>query len=67
MIFGSWSQIRKVENNNSMASPLTQGHSELEATLLGPKRPDPDFDSDFYIKASSRLPCMKYRAVMPLH
>lgn len=25
VIFGSWSQIRKVENDNSMALPLTQG------------------------------------------
>lgn len=36
VIFGSWSQIRKVENDNSMALPLTQGHSEWKQRCFGP-------------------------------
>lgn len=34
MIFGSWSQIRKVENDNSMALPLTQERSEWKQRCL---------------------------------
>jgi len=34
VIFGSWSQIRKVENDNSTALPLTRRHSKWKQRCL---------------------------------
>ncbi|KYN30055.1 hypothetical protein ALC57_00498, partial [Trachymyrmex cornetzi] len=43
VIFGSWSQIRKVENDNSMAVPLTQGQQLANGSNTAwPKRLDLD-------------------------